>query len=434
MLKKTLSIVITIVFAIIFQADIVPGRFPEEDIYLRELVRILDDPSHTYHIEELEQFAQMMGTRLNGTMIIARHDTILVEHAFGHLQLFKSPDGYGNLDAQQLAYYRSQPGNKMTTRALFDLASVSKQFTAAAILKLCADGQMKLTDSVGKYLPNLPYHQVTIRQLLTHTSGIPEYFDFSYNYYDTAMFVDNTQLMNVLAKERPGIKFKRGTKFEYINTNYAILATIVELVSRTSFEEYVRENLWKPAGMEHTMFFTELVGADEIHKQMLDTVAKGQMHTEVLPNYGITEAEITRGHWKNGSKANYDRLNGVLGDKGVYSNIEDMVRWTNAYYLEYKIINKEWIDQATRCQNKLSNGNTPSKLYGYGVRIEQNAEHGTLIYHGGLWNGYHNIWLYRPKDGLQIIFLSNYYNGSHTGKNTQVLNIFDSADTTSTAQ
>ncbi|MCQ2283422.1 MAG: beta-lactamase family protein [Bacteroidales bacterium] len=432
MLKKILTFAIIIVFAIVFQADIVPDRLPREDFYFRELVRILDDPDHSYRIDELEQFAEMMSKRLNGTMLIAKHDTILVEHGYGLLHLFKSAEGYGPRTAAELTALQKHPGNQMSPTALFDLASVSKQFTAAAILKLCSEGKMHLSDNLSQYLPELPYKKVTIKQLLTHTAGIPEYFDFSYNCYDTSMFVDNTQLMSILAKKQLAPIFKPGTKFEYVNTNYAILATIVEIVSGQSFETYVHENLWRPAGMEHTLFFTELVGIDGIHEELLDTVKKGQHSVPIFPNEGITECAITRGHWKSGIRTNYDRLNGVLGDKGVYSNVEDLCRWANAYFMEYKIIPKEWIEKAIQCENVLSNGKTPEKLYGYGVRIERSPAHGTLIYHGGLWNGYQNLFLYRPKDGLQIIFLSNYYNASHLGKNELILNIIDRQDTTAT--
>lgn len=432
MLKRILTIVIVLVTACLLKSDIVPS-IPVEEWFVRELVHLMDDPNNVYHLEELEQLAQTMGTRLNGTLIIAKNDTILVEHSFGQLQLFKSTENYPlTISQEKLVALRNHPGNQMTNTALFDLASVSKQFTAAAVLKLCADGKMKLTDSLGKYLPELPYGKVTIKQLLAHTSGIPEYFSFDYKLYDTCLFVDNEQLMKVLARKRFGYVFRPGSKFEYTNTNYAILAYIVGKVSGMSFEDFVHENLWKPAGMEHTMFFTELVGADDLHKELWDTVSKGQINVDIPPEYNLTEVNITRGHWKNGTKANYDRLNCVLGDKCVYSNAEDLVRWANAYFIDYKIIPKEWVDQATKMQNKLSNGKIPDKLYGYGLRIENSPKHGTLIYHGGLWNGYLNLFLYRPKDGIQIIFLSNYYNGAHRGKSDQVLDIFDRTDTTTT--
>lgn len=432
MLKRILVIVIVFVSACLLKSDIIPF-VSDDEWFVHELIHLADDPNHVYHLEELEQLAQAMGTRLNGTLIIAKNDTVLVEHSFGQLQLFKSDENYPMpIPPEKLVALRNHPGNQMTNTALFDLASVSKQFTAAAILKLCADGKINLNDTLGKYLPELPYRKVTIKQLLAHTSGIPEYFSFDYKLYDTSLFVDNEQLMRVLACKRFGYIFRPGSKFEYTNTNYAILAHLVEKVSNMDFETFVHENLWKPAGMEHTLFFTELVGADDFHKEFWDTVPKGQVSVDIPPEYDLTEVNITRGHWKSGAKANYDRLNCVLGDKGVYSNVEDLVRWANAYFIDYKIVPKNWVDQATQMQNKLKNGKMPDKLYGYGLRIENSPEHGTLIYHGGLWNGYLNLFLYRPKDGTIIVFLSNYYNGAHRGKSNQVFSIIDKIDSTET--
>ena len=121
--------------------------------------------------------------KLNGTVIIARHDTILVERACGYLQLFRETTGYDTITYEQLGGLRKSDDNKMTMETLFDLASISKQFTAASILKLCSEGKLKLTDSLCKYFPTIPYKYVTIKQLLTHTSGLPEYFNFDIKFF-----------------------------------------------------------------------------------------------------------------------------------------------------------------------------------------------------------------------------------------------------------
>ena len=211
-------------------------------------------------MDTLEKFADMVGARLNGTFIIARHDTVWLERACGYRELFKDPTGYGDVTYNDLAARKREESNKITLSTLFDLASVSKQFTAAAVLKLCADEKLNLTDSLYRFYPDIPYKNVTIKQLLTHTSGIPEYFNFDFGVYDTTMFITNEQLMKVLAVQKYPIMFRRGSQFKYVNTNYAILAAIVAQVSEMPFEEYVRENLWKPAGMKDTRFFTEIVG------------------------------------------------------------------------------------------------------------------------------------------------------------------------------
>lgn len=376
-------------------------------------------------LDTLDKFTDLIGQRLNGTLIIAVHDTVLMEKSFGYLEIFKDPTGYGNVTYNDLAKMKQAESNKMTNGTLFDLASVSKQFTAAAVLKLCSEKKLNLTDSLYKFYPNLPYKYVTIKQMLTHTSGIPEYFNFAFSIYDTSVFITNEQLIKAMEVQRFPYMFNRGAQFKYVNTNYAILAAIVAKVSEMPFEEYVRENLWKPAGMKDTRFFTEIVGVFPENKLNHAPILDKSEYLDVKPMSGTAEQPVARGHWRNAALALYDRLNGILGDKGVYSNVEDMVRWTNAYYLQYKILPKEWVDEAIKCQNKLKNGSIPSEMYGYGVRMEKKDNHGKVIYHGGLWDGFHNVWMYRPSDGLQVIFLSNYYNRGHLGRCDQLLEIVD---------
>ncbi len=376
-------------------------------------------------IDSLTLFADNLGKRLNGTILIARHDTILVEKAYGYLHLYRSHDGYGWMPASELEKRRLQPSNAMTSNSIFELASVSKQFTAAAILKLCSEERMSLSDTLGQYFPGIPYKEVTVRQLLTHTSGLPEYFNFEYKIYDTATFITNDDLVRILVKTKPQRMFLSGQGYKYCNTNYALLASIVSIVSGESFEQYVRDHLWKPAGMKNTFFFTELVGLYPGGEQPECAVRKGQDYVNVKPLEGVTTLPLTRGHWRTGNLALYDRLNGIIGDKGVFTNAEDLVRWANVYFMEYQILTKDWIDEATRCQNKLPNGTVPRDMYGYGVHLEESPEHGFIVYHGGLWNGYHNLWAYRPSDGLIIIFLSNLYNSSHSGQSNELLNIYD---------
>lgn len=385
-----------------------------------------DDIGKTHALyDSLEIFANQLGGRMNGTILIARHDTILLQKSYGYLELYKSYDGYGWLSEKELNYRRHMYANTLINNSLFELASVSKQFTAAAILKLCRDGKISLTDSLHTFFPKIPYGEVTIRQLLNHTSGLPEYFNFDYKVYDTSTFVTNEQLLRVLENSKPQRMFLSGQGYKYCNTNYALLAAIVAKVSGMPFEQYVRDNLWKPAGMKNTFFFTELVGLYPGYVQPECSIRKGQDYINVKPIEGITSRPLTRGHWRTGNLALYDRLNGILGDKGVYTTAEDLLRWANVYYMEYQILPEEVIDEATKAQNKLPNGTYPKDLYGYGVHLEDSPDHGFLVYHGGLWNGYHNLWLYRPKDGLVIIFLSNFYNSSHTGKSSEFLEMYD---------
>ena len=408
MKKVIFFIVVLMCFALPLKADLYTAFFTEE----RCRQHPLDTIGDRYDIEALEFVANEMSEKLNGVMLVAVRDTVLLEYAYGELRLTGDPPR------------RDVPeSNRITETTLFDLASISKQFTAVSVLQLCAQGKINLDDTITLYFPDLPYSDVTVRHLLTHTSGIPEYFKFKYTVYGGAAFVDNELLLRVLENQKYAKIFPTGTKFEYINTNYAILAALVAKVSGMPFEEYVHENIFKPAGMKNTRFFTEIVGIDAKQgKQYPDVNPKAEdVNVKALPS----DVPIAIGHRRGGVLAKYDRLNGVLGDKGIYSNVEDMLRWANAMFIDYKILPKEWVDLASQRENQLDNGKLPTSIYGFGYRIEESSVHGKLVYHGGLWNGFQNLFLYRPSDNVVIIFLSNLYNKAHAGRSDQILNILD---------
>lgn len=412
---KKILIVLAVLLCLAFslKADTFTAFFTEE----RYLQQLWDTIGDRYDIEGLEFVANDMSEKLNGTLLVAIRDTVLVEHAYGELRVTGEPP------------HRSVPeNNRITETTLFDLASISKQFTAVAVLQLCAQGKINLDDTITEYFPDLPYKEVTIKHLLNHTSGIPEYFKFKYSVYGTAAFVDNTHLLRVLEHQKYAKIFPTGTRFEYINTNYAILAALVTKVSGVPFEEYVHEHLFEPAGMKNTFFFTELVGIDPKHGRKYPNVKDPKaesVRVNPLPRGEVADVPVARGHRKTAVVAEYDRLNGVLGDKGIYSNVEDMLRWANALFMDYKILPKEWVEQASQRENQLDDGSQPPKIYGYGYRIEESPEHGKLVYHGGLWNGFQNLFLYRPSDNAVIIFLSNLYNKAHAGRSAEMLNILD---------
>ena len=179
--------------------------------------------------------------------------------------------------------------------------------------------------------------------------------------------------------------------------------------------------------MKNTCFFTEIVGIDAKQRRKYAKVNPKSETVGVLPlpMGAVTNVPVARGHKKISEVAKYDRLNGVLGDKGIYSNVEDMLCWANALFIDYKILPKEWVELASQRENQLNNGILPKSIYGYGLRIEESPEHGKLVYHGGLWNGFQNLFLYRPSDNVVIIFLSNFYNKAHAGRSNEILNILD---------
>lgn len=354
-----------------------------------------------FHLQELDSLVDKIFCNLNGTLLIARKDTVIVRESKGYCKLYGNRKGYEKWTTPELNSARENSENMIHDETYYELASISKQFTAAAVLKLVESGKMKLTDSLYKFYPELPYKNVTIHQLLSHTSGLPEYFDFPFSWFDTSQLLTNQELISVLATKKPAVQFNPGYNYKYTNTNYALLAAIVEKVADLRFEHYVREHVFLPAGMTKTFYITEL---DE-HKDI----------------------RLARGHLGNKSEVPRDYLDGTIGDKGVYSTPEELLKWKISYFNKKNIITEELLTKATSKQNYIKGRGIAPELYGYGLRIEDNRDFGKLIYHGGLWHGYQNVMVYRPEDETLIIFLSNFRNRAHIGKSNQILQILDGA-------
>lgn len=355
-----------------------------------EVEHLFDVENQKFKEEKVLDLAEKMAKTYNGSMLIALGDRPIVKSNFGFTHLFKNVSDY---DLYQEEY-------AITFSTFFELASVSKQFTAVAVLKLLEDGKLSLDDTLRGYFPELQYHNITIRHLLTHTSGLPDYIDFPEKLFpERDYYWENDSMIRIIAEQNEKILFSPGAKFEYTNTNYMLLASIVEKVSGIKFEDFVRENIFLPAGMLNSFYVTEGTRRD-------DNV-------------------LARGHLKNGDEIAPYFMDGTIGDKGLYSTVEELFLWKKAFFDKHLILSDETRLQAVSPQNRLNNGKFGKDLYGFGFRIEENPHYGKLIYHGGLWRGYQNLFLYREKDDLTIIFLTNCRNGAHYGKSNVILHILD---------
>ncbi len=311
--------------------------------------------------------------KFNGALLIARDGNILYENVAGYS-----------------SFISKKPLN---IHSSFEIASVSKMFTAVAILLLYEEGKIDLSEKIKNYLPDFPYDNITIHQLLCHRSGLAEYFNFAEKYHKNHHFpLTNDSLLLMISKYKPKLKKNPDKVFEYNNTGYAILANVVEKITKISFKEFVETNFFKPLKMEHTFIY----------------------------QYGENK-DIIIGHYSNKREYKRDYLSGVIGDKGIFSSIHDLYKWNNALF-SGKIIKKETLklvefpnNQEQDCCNN----------YGYGLRISCDENNNTLLYHGGLWNGNNSLFIHRPSDKTVIIILSNLFNKSFTGKSGDILHILD---------
>lgn len=295
----------------------------------------------------------------SGSILIGQKDSILYAKSFG----------YANIKSKEL--------NTDTTA--FQLASVSKQFTAVAILQLYEQGKLKLTDKVTDYLPNFPYPDITIHQMLVHRSGLPNYHYLLDRkpMLDDAYF-SNQQIVADLIESNEGRYFLPNRRFQYSNTGYAVLASIVEIVSGLKFEKYLEKNIFKPLNMHNTFAYRA-------------------MKSVKYPPHAT-------GYVRGRTIATDNYLDHYLGDKGIYSSVTDLFKWDQGLY-SGKIINADTLQLAFQPMGKRPKARSN---YGYGWRITTFGENELpIVFHSGWWHGFKTSLVRIPQDTATIVILRN---------------------------
>lgn len=272
-------------------------------------------------------------------------------------------------------YAELESRRPITANTPFRLASVSKQFTAAAITVLAEDGLIRYDDAVIRWLPALAaYEGVTVRHLLTHTAGLPDYYDV----IDTSagMPTNAHALAQLAAMAEP--VFAPGERWEYSNPAYEMLPLIVEAVSGRGFASFMRERVFAPAGMRQAAIF------DETEPDIPGRV------------YGYEPDG-------DGFKPNdYDPLNHIIGSGGMYASLEDFYQWDQALHggavLSPAALEEVWTPAT------LNDGESTG--YGFGWEI-QSRDGRRVVRHGGSWVGFRTHIARWPEDRITIVVLSN---------------------------
>lgn len=269
----------------------------------------------------------------------------------------------------------------------FNLASISKQFVATMTMKLFEQGKLEYDQRVTQFIPNFPYQEITIRHLLTHTSGLPEYFDLATQHLNTLDTLTNEKLIQLLIEKHPPLNFSAGTQWEYCNTGYLVLAQIIEKASGTSFEHFFSKYISQPFGLKDT-FVYYLKGPNQSKNRVLGFERKNGI---LLPNDLI-------------------RMDGVVGDGNIYSSAEDLHRWVQLI-VENKILQTSTWSEAFK-PVQLQNGKTYP--YGFGWGITENG-----FAHTGSWVGFLNAVFRNNKTQTTAIVLSN-------GSNSTMIRLLES--------
>ena len=261
----------------------------------------------------------------------------------------------------------------------YQLASVSKQFTAVAVMLLQDQNKIAYTDTVTQYLPQFPYKAITVRQLLNHTSGLPNYMWIVEHHWNKEEDPYNDDVVDLLAEHDLRLYFRPGTRFYYSNTGYAVLARIVEKASGQTFGDYLDKHIFKPLGMNNTFVYSSALDKDYPDR------VKG------FRPYGRYYREVPE-----------NRHDGVVGDKGIYSTAEDLYKWDKALY-NNKILDEKQKELAFS-KATLENGNDINYGFGFRLKVKNGKQ---VVYHNGLWNGFRTSLKRHVEDSFSVIVLNN---------------------------
>jgi CubicO group peptidase (beta-lactamase class C family) len=266
----------------------------------------------------------------------------------------------------------------VTPASNFRLASVSKQFTAAAILLLAEEGALSLDDPLREWLPSLPPATggITLHHVLSHTSGLIDYEDVMPDHVERQLR-DADVLELLEAQDR--LYFAPGTAYRYSNSGYALLALVVGEASGMDFAGFLHERIFRPLGMDGTVAFEDGTS----------TVAHRA--------YGHS---LVDGAWV---RTDQSGTSAVLGDGGIYSSIDDLAKW-DAALREGRLLDAGTWARAFTAQTATDESDVDG--YGYGWRIHDDAGR-RLLWHSGETIGFRNVLLRWPDHGLTVVLLTN---------------------------
>lgn len=307
----------------------------------------------------------LLNKGFNGGILIAKNGEVIYEKYAGKIDIRKK--------------------DSLSNTTPLHIASTSKTFTAIAILRLVQEKKISLDDTLQKFFPGLPYAGITVQMLLSHRSGLPNYLYFmSNNKWGllsngkwNRQFATNQDVLKMLFEKKPDRVSSPGSRFTYCNTNYTLLALIIEKISGNPFPEYMRTKFFEPLQMKNTYVFT-----------LKDTLTA----TPSFTNNGI--------YW------GYDFLDATYGDKNIYTTPRDLLIWDQALYTD-QVIRRSLLDSAFAPYSfeKASVHN-----YGFGWRLQLLPNGKKIVYHFGKWHGSNAAFTRLLDEKTTIIILGNRFN------------------------
>lgn len=305
--------------------------------------------------------------QFNGVVLLAEGGNVVFEVAHGVADL----EGEKTLDAD----------------SSFRLASVSKQFTAMAIMILQEQGKLDYDDDIRKHLPELKYEGVTIRHLLNHTGGLPDYESWFDENWDTEKeFEDkktayNKDVVEQFGKHNPAPEFSPGERWQYSNTGYVLLGHIIERASGVATRDFMAQSIFAPLEMNDTQAFA--------------TTDEFDLKCKVFGMERLADGSLGSNDW--------NFLNGMIGDGGVYASAHDLLKWDQGLYTE-KLVKNETLAKAFT-QGKTNDGESTDYGFGWGVEIEDGEP--VSVSHSGGWVGFRTFISRDLVNKRTVILLTN---------------------------
>ncbi|PKG42307.1 serine hydrolase domain-containing protein [Psychroflexus sp. MES1-P1E] len=288
----------------------------------------------------------------NGSVLIAENGQIIFEKSYG--------------------FADEQTNRKLNDSTVFELASVSKQFTAMGIVQLEKEGKISYQDDISKYVPELiDYKGITIKNLLNHTGGLPDYMGIADKNWDKSKIATNDDILKMFKQVQPKKLFEPNERWDYSNTGYLILATIIERVSGQEFGNYLNDKIFKPLDMHKTFVYRRRFAPKEIQNYAKGYIYSDSLQKKILPDEVGKDFYVVY-------------LDGIVGDGMVNSNPQDLLKWDRALY-KNKLINDK--DRELIFSSVITKDSSQTD-YGFGWMIDSTKTYGRVASHSGGWAGY----------------------------------------------
>lgn len=368
-LKSKISVFYCLIFIIISFSNC--DETPQATIVKFQPKAIEYDYSDSTLFHQIDTFFQKryQAKRFNGVALFAKNGKIVYQKAFGYSN-FKTNDTLQIDDA-------------------FQLASVSKTITAIATLKLVQDSLIRLDQNIRDFIPDFPYDTITVRQLLSHRSGLPNYMYFVDEIWENKdSSITNDGVLKIMQRDTPDVYYLPDVRYFYCNTNYAILASIIEKVTNDTYEKYLDKTIFRPLNMDNAFVYNRNT--------------QPEIPGEVLGYNGIYRQK--ENHY----------LNGVVGDKGIYASVMDLFKFDQALYKSDFIDSTLLAEAFTPHHPDLTRRNRDN--YGLGWRIQNTSEFGKVVYHSGWWKGFKTYFIRMIDKDQTIIVLTNVTRGGYLNR------------------